>query len=144
MESQLSYFQIKEEDLPVLCQKLLDASSGKRKWMLQGDLGSGKTTLVKAFCQILGVKEEVSSPSYSLVNEYEGSLDGKVIRIFHIDLYRLNTIEEALGIGIEEYLEDESFCFIEWPELIRPIWPPESQEIKLIIEDNSHRKILFL
>ncbi|NNE29050.1 MAG: tRNA (adenosine(37)-N6)-threonylcarbamoyltransferase complex ATPase subunit type 1 TsaE [Saprospiraceae bacterium] len=136
--------QLQEKDLPVFCDQTLKGSVGIKKWMLQGDLGSGKTTLVKAFCKVLGVQEEVSSPSYSLVNEYEGVWEGETIRIFHIDLYRLESIEEALGIGIEEYLEGDSFCFIEWPDLIRPIWPHDSQEIKLLIEDESNRKILFL
>jgi tRNA threonylcarbamoyladenosine biosynthesis protein TsaE len=88
-------------------------------WLFEGDMGAGKTTLIKAVCQTLGAIGDFSSPTYSLANEYELSDDRG--RIFHLDLYRLREIEEALDIGIEEYLFAGSYCMVEWPGLIMPL-----------------------
>src|SRR5688572_24876530 len=80
---------------------------------LKGQLGAGKTTLTQMICEQLGVKEPVTSPTYTLVNEYEGG-SGK---IYHFDLYRLNKEEELEGIGFTEYLDSGNICLIEWPEI---------------------------
>lgn len=134
-----------ENDLPEIVSQLLDFADGRKKFTLSGDLGAGKTALVKAFCKRMGVDENVSSPTFSIVNQYsfKNETDDQAI-IHHMDLYRLRNVEEALDIGIEDYLYDEHFCFIEWPEIIEELLPPEVIHIKITILPNSNRKILFL
>jgi tRNA threonylcarbamoyladenosine biosynthesis protein TsaE len=127
-----------------VAKQLLAYGNKKRKFLFEGEIGAGKTTLIKAMCEALGVVDMVSSPTFSLVNEYEYSRNGKQCTLYHMDLYRLEDIEEALNIGIEEYLDNEAYCFIEWPELIEPILPEKAVRIKMEIIGDSSRKILFL
>ena len=89
----------------------------KRIALFVGEVGAGKTTLIKEVCQQLGVEDEVSSPTYSLVNEYRSD-EGT---IYHMDLYRLNSALEMYEAGIIEYLESDSICLVEWPDLVLPI-----------------------
>ncbi len=94
--------------------------TGQRVFVFYGEMGVGKTTFIKAVCAQLGVSDMVSSPTYALVNEYIG----ENVQVFHLDLYRLKNIQEALDIGIEEYLYDlapSTYCFIEWPQIIEPL-----------------------
>lgn len=93
--------------------------AGERKIILfEGGLGAGKTTTIKALCKYLQVKDATSSPTFSLINEYRTNSNQPV---YHMDLYRLHTIEEALDIGIEEYLDSGAYVLIEWPEKIKPL-----------------------
>ena len=126
-------------------QQILQWAGDRKVFTLTGDLGAGKTTLTQAICRELGVRGNVTSPTFSLVNEYT-YLDGKgreqVFR--HLDLYRLKSIEEALNIGIEDFLYDEDYCFIEWPEMIGPLLPEDAVNINITIIGDSSRKILLL
>ena len=97
-------------------------SKGNKMIAFKGDLGAGKTTLIKAICKKLGVEGSLSSPSFSLVNEYE-STGGTV---FHFDFYRLEVPEEALDFGVEEYFASNAYCLMEWPEKIGPYLPEET------------------
>lgn len=106
-----------ESELALVVAKLASLISKPCVILLKGDLGAGKTTFVKAFLKTHGVADQVSSPTYSVVNEYQLA-DGKA---YHIDLYRLNDTEEALDIGIEEYLDSGYFCLVEWPQIIEPL-----------------------
>lgn len=99
--------------------------------LLEGDLGAGKTTLIKSILKKLGSTDEVSSPTFSIVNEYETS-NGK---IFHFDLYRIKSTEEALDFGVEEYLDSKNYCFIEWPDVILDLLPEEFHRIKIKSEE---------
>ncbi len=124
--------------------KILLSLAGKRKkWCFYGDLGAGKTTFIKAICKYLNVVEGVTSPTYSLVNEYS-YIDDKTATtnyLYHLDLYRLKQIEEALDIGIEEYLYDSNYCFIEWAQIIEPILPAEVVTIHIEMLEDGRRKI---
>lgn len=125
--------------------KLQDALGIRRKVALYGDMGAGKTTLVNAFCTFLGVQEHTSSPTFSLINEYryvDG--DGMPSFVHHLDLYRLNRIEELLDIGMEDLLDDPWYCFIEWPQLAEPLLPPDTVKIQLEILSETARRILIL
>ncbi|MCL6295027.1 tRNA (adenosine(37)-N6)-threonylcarbamoyltransferase complex ATPase subunit type 1 TsaE [Gaetbulibacter sp. 2012CJ34-3] len=102
--------------------------------LFYGNMGVGKTTLIKAIVKILGSNDEVSSPTFSIVNEYETVNDV----IYHFDLYRINDIEEAYNFGIEDYLYSDHYKLIEWPEKIEPILFDEFDEI--FIEFNSENK----
>ena len=144
-----------KNDLPDAVNWLLVQANGRRKIMLYGDMGAGKTTFTKVFCQHFGVDSATSSPTFSLVNEYfysdtEGVLnaktkgkDGQKV-IHHLDLYRLKNLEEAMDIGIEDYLYDDSYCLIEWPHIIEPIMPDDVLKISIELIDDSMRKIVIL
>ena len=108
-------------ELPVAASQLLAACSGKKIFAFLGEMGSGKTTLIGAICAQLGVRDKVTSPTFAIVNEYFGKE-----KIFHFDLFRLKSLDEALDIGIEEYLSGEACCFIEWPQVIGPLLPEET------------------
>lgn len=116
------------DDLNSTAVQLLEFSAGCNIFLFEGDLGAGKTTLIKETCSLLGVKDNVSSPTFSIINEYLSS-DGP---LYHFDFYRLKDLEEALAVGIEDYFFSGYFCFIEWPELVIPILP--SEYIKIEIE----------
>jgi tRNA threonylcarbamoyladenosine biosynthesis protein TsaE len=108
---------------------------------LKGDLGTGKTTFVKAVCRQLQVIDDVSSPTFSIINTY---LTKSQQVIHHIDLYRLESHEELVQIGIDDYLHSGDLVFIEWPELIEPILPINTVKVELQHIDELARKIVIL
>lgn len=130
--------------LPTLMNHVFDALNGRRKVALYGEMGAGKTTFVQAICHHLGVHENATSPTYSLVNEY-GYKDsgGKEATIHHIDLYRLRNAREALDIGIEDMLHDDAYCFIEWPQIIEDMLPESVAKISIEVTGPQSRKILI-
>lgn len=107
-------------DLPSLALEVLqELQDAPHVWLFRGQMGAGKTTLSKELIKQLGVAASVQSPTFSLVNEYQ-SKDGQ--SIYHFDLYRLKNVQEALAIGIEEYLDSGNYCIIEWPEQAEDLW----------------------
>ncbi len=123
-------------ELPAVAAKLLEhVGPVPSVVLLKGDLGAGKTTLVQSLCKSLGTSDIATSPTFSLINEYP--LDSGVI--YHIDLYRLGTIEEALNIGLEEYLYSGNWCFIEWPQLIMPILDEPYWTVDISVVRDSER-----
>ncbi|MFK7807170.1 MAG: tRNA (adenosine(37)-N6)-threonylcarbamoyltransferase complex ATPase subunit type 1 TsaE [Saprospiraceae bacterium] len=137
--------EIKElTELDNVAQQLLAFASERKCFLLYGEIGAGKTTLVKKICEQLGVKEAANSPTFSLVNEYNYPTDTGQQLIYHIDLYRLDSLEEALDIGMEDYLYSGALCFVEWPELIAPVVPEDSVKIKISLSEDSIRKFIFL
>lgn len=139
------HFAQSENDLQGIVESLLNFAEGRKKFALTGDLGAGKTALVKAFCRRLGVRESVASPTFALVNEYAFlNENGHEEVIHHLDLYRLRNLDEAHEIGIEDYLYNENYCLIEWPEIIEELLPEDFIRIKIAILPDSCRKILFL
>lgn len=138
----VEYIAYSEADLPGAVDLLLRFAEGRRKIALTGGLGAGKTAFVKAFCRRMQVEDAVSSPTFALVNEYvyEGE-NGQEEPLFHLDLYRLRSIEEALGIGIEEYLDGPHYCLIEWPEIIVPLLPEDAVFVNIEVLDDQSRKV---
>ncbi|UOF94614.1 MAG: tRNA (adenosine(37)-N6)-threonylcarbamoyltransferase complex ATPase subunit type 1 TsaE [Bacteroides sp.] len=114
--------------------------SHNRLFLLYGDLGSGKTTLVKSICNILGVYGNVTSPTYSLINEYKRFNNDL---IYHCDMYRINKLQDAIDIGISDYIFSKSIVFIEWPEKIVSIISKDMKYISIDIDIESYnsRKI---
>lgn len=103
-----------------------------------GPMGAGKTTLISALCSKWNVKDPVSSPTFSIVNQYE--IHNKV-SLFHFDFYRLNSFEEALDIGVDEYLDSGSICLIEWGERIKSLLPKNINIIEVVLEQNNFRTL---
>ncbi len=130
-------------DLKKAAKVLLSFAGKRKKWCFYGDLGAGKTTFIKAIGQHLNIKEAITSPTYSLVNEYSylDTPTNTTHYLYHLDLYRLKQIEEALDIGIEEYLYDDNYCFIEWAQIIEPILPTEAILIRIEMMEDGRRKI---
>jgi len=106
--------------------------------LFYGAMGSGKTTLIKEISKQLGVQDVTSSPTFSLVNEYQSENEEL---IYHFDFYRINDEEEAYDMGIEEYFDNDAWCFVEWPEKVQNLLPLESSVIKLTINADSTRTI---
>ncbi len=106
--------------------------------LLVGDLGAGKTTLVKQLIQLLGSEDTGSSPSFSIINKYALTSEKD---IFHIDLYRVESAEEAFNLGIEEILYADNHCFIEWPQIIYDYIQSPYHIIKIEVDENNNRKI---
>ncbi|MCP4442254.1 MAG: tRNA (adenosine(37)-N6)-threonylcarbamoyltransferase complex ATPase subunit type 1 TsaE [Aureispira sp.] len=127
----------KLEDLDTVAQELLPTIKEYKKVVFNGEIGAGKTTLIKILCKLLGVEDATSSPTYSIINEYE-SAEGTV---YHIDLYRLKQEQEVFDIGLVELLEEEdSYFFIEWPELVLSWMPDKVLTINVeVAEDNSRQ-----
>ncbi len=121
------------DDLPEASELILNFAGPTKVWTFYGEMGAGKTTLIKALCEKLGVTDMVSSPTFSIVNEYATSA-GETI--FHFDFYRINTEREALDIGCEEYFYSGDYCFIEWPSRIPGLLPDQRLEIHIKEEDS--------
>ncbi|MFC2086168.1 tRNA (adenosine(37)-N6)-threonylcarbamoyltransferase complex ATPase subunit type 1 TsaE [Bacteroidota bacterium] len=103
-----------------------------------GDMGVGKTTFIKALCKELDVIDTVSSPTFSLVNEYKTKESNS---IYHFDFYRINSIEEVYDLGYEEYFYSGNICFIEWPELIEELMPENCLKVRILENQDGSRTI---
>jgi tRNA threonylcarbamoyladenosine biosynthesis protein TsaE len=114
------YESVGLKDLPDIAHGILNAYPEDRVFAFYGDLGAGKTTLIKALCQALGVTEEVTSPSFAIINEYDA---GGIDLVYHFDLYRIKKLVEVLDIGYEEYLYGGYYCFLEWADKIEELLP---------------------
>jgi tRNA threonylcarbamoyladenosine biosynthesis protein TsaE len=108
------------EELPLAAKKILDESNSEKIFVFKGEMGSGKTTLIKELCLQIGVISAMSSPTFSLINEYETN-SGEVV--YHFDFYRLEDEQEAFDYGYEDYFFSGNYCFIEWPEKIPNLIP---------------------
>ena len=103
-----------------------------------GKMGAGKTTFIKAICEVMGVKETVNSPTFSIVNEYEAA-DGRII--YHFDCYRITKTQEALDLGAEDYLYSGNLCFIEWSENMTPLLPDSLVNVDIEEQEDGKREI---
>lgn len=124
--------------LPAAAAEIISYSANSRIFLFYGDMGAGKTTLIKALCECLGTTEVVTSPTFSIVNEYIGAKN----RIFHFDFYRLKNESEALDMGYEEYFYSDAYCFIEWPEKIPNLLPDHYVKIQISVTGSNSRQIL--
>lgn len=116
-------------------QKVLEFAQNERFFIFEGDMGAGKTTFIKALAKALGVTEVVSSPTFSIVNEYEG----KDCIIYHFDFYRLKNLQEAYDIGYEEYFYSGNICLIEWPEKVEELLPEHYVKIEITTAGETER-----
>jgi tRNA threonylcarbamoyladenosine biosynthesis protein TsaE len=122
-----------------VAQSLMKKFGTKSVWAFHAPMGAGKTTLITALCKILGVQDRVNSPTFAIMNEYEGL--GKVI--YHMDWYRLENDGEARRAGVEMAMADSDYCFIEWPEKAINLIPEEALHIEIEILGPEHRRIFI-
>ena len=126
-------------DVDFIANQLIDNVETKIL-LFYGDMGVGKTTLIKAIVKALGSSDEVSSPTFSIVNEYELEND----KIFHFDLYRIKDLEEAYNFGIEDYIYSGNWILIEWPEKIEPILIDNYNQIELKLKSKNKRNLKII
>ena len=127
-----------EKALDKVALEIIRYSGQDRIWIFYGEMGSGKTTLIKAIAHQLNVDDNVHSPSFSIVNEYRNLNDDV---FYHFDFYRIENETEAMDIGIEEYLDSGDLCFIEWPQKIPSLLPDKFLKIEISITSNTSREI---
>jgi len=125
--------------LPATAQTLVNFAGSHKVFLFYGDMGAGKTTFIKALCAQLGVAEQVTSPTFSIVNEYNGTN----AQVYHFDFYRLKSQDEALDMGYEEYLYSENYCLIEWPEKIADLLPMHYVKVTIQVTDGQTRYFSF-
>jgi tRNA threonylcarbamoyladenosine biosynthesis protein TsaE len=119
-------------------RRFIDAIDNHTVFAFYGEMGAGKTTFIKAICEELGVHENITSPSFAIINEYDGA---NGMTIFHFDCYRLKNLREAYDLGAEEYFYSNSLCFIEWPEKIEELLPPGVVNISISVLEDGSREI---
>jgi tRNA threonylcarbamoyladenosine biosynthesis protein TsaE len=122
------------EDIGTVAKRILDYASSKTI-LFYGEMGTGKTTLIKSLVKLIGSTDDVSSPTFSIVNDYK--LKGS--SIYHFDLYRINDDEEALNFGFEDYLSTSNWVFIEWPQTILNLLPEDTNTIEISHNNNNSR-----
>ena len=127
-----------KRQLSSAAKKLLEHAGDSKIFAFYGSMGAGKTTIIKAICEVLGAIDIVSSPTFTLVNEYRTS---KGETLYHIDFYRIKKMEEVFDLGIEVYLSGDSYCFMEWPELVEEVLPAERVNVRITVDDNEQRTL---
>lgn len=134
----MKYIAKSAKEMEEVAQSLIKHMRESRIFVFNGRLGAGKTTLIQAMCRILGYNNEVTSPTFALINIYPTDVNGL---LYHMDLYRIESEEEALDLGIEEYLYDGSYCFIEWPDKIIDIIAEKYYIVDIDVSINQDRII---
>jgi len=124
--------------LEVSARRLIDQFPGDRVFAFYGKMGAGKTTFIQALCRVIGSGDNVTSPTFALINEYKTQDN---VSIFHFDFYRIKSIEEAFDLGYEDYFYSGNYCFIEWPEKIETLLPQNFVEVKIDVAENETRII---
>ena len=128
-------------ELKIVASALINAAQNEKIWIFQGQMGAGKTTLIKAIAQEFGVLDQVSSPTFGIVNHYENK-EGNAF--YHFDFYRVEDPAEALDIGIEEYFYSGNYCWLEWAENIEKFLPEDFFLIKIESISDFKRQVSFL
>ena len=124
--------------LPAIASEIISFATNSRIFLFYGDMGAGKTTLIKSLCECLGTAEPVTSPTFSIVNEYIGTKN----KIYHFDFYRLKNQTEALDMGYEEYFYSDAYCFIEWPKKIPDLLPAHYTRVTITVQADNSRHVI--
>ncbi|WP_199137306.1 tRNA (adenosine(37)-N6)-threonylcarbamoyltransferase complex ATPase subunit type 1 TsaE [Pedobacter sp. ASV12] len=122
-------------ELGIVAEQLLGFANGERFFVFEGDMAAGKTTFIKSLCQALGITDVVSSPTFSIVNEYESPAGP----VYHFDFYRLKNLQEAFDIGYEEYFYSGNYCLVEWPQKVAELLPDRYIKVAISITGNEQR-----
>jgi tRNA threonylcarbamoyladenosine biosynthesis protein TsaE len=136
----LSFASVTSEVLDEVAKDIISRLSDSKIILFYGEMGAGKTTLIKEICKQLDVTETMSSPTFSVVNEYHTTNNAI---IYHFDLYRIKNIEECFDLGMEEYIYSGHYCFIEWPEMALPLLPERYYRVHIKSEKDNTRSINF-
>ena len=128
------------DDHPRAARAFLAHIGQHRILAFYGSMGAGKTTFITAVCRELGVQDTVTSPTFTIVNEYR---DGEGEPVYHFDFYRINRLSEALDIGLYEYFDSGALCLVEWPEMIEELLPDDALKVQILVEDAETRTLLF-
>jgi tRNA threonylcarbamoyladenosine biosynthesis protein TsaE len=123
--------------LPDACKKLIDFAGNIKLFAFNAEMGAGKTTFIKQLCLVLGSQDNFSSPTYSIVNEYQSSKN----KIYHFDFYRIKTTEEIVKIGFDDYIFSGNYCFIEWPDLALSLLP--KPYLSIVIDHQQNNRYLY-
>jgi tRNA threonylcarbamoyladenosine biosynthesis protein TsaE len=126
------------KSLDKAAKKLIEQFPGQRVFAFYGKMGAGKTTFIQAVCRVLGTSDNVTSPTFALINEYKTKAGSS---IFHFDFYRIKDLEEAYDLGYEDYFYSGNYCLIEWPEKIETLLPQNYVEVKIEVQENGDRLI---
>jgi tRNA threonylcarbamoyladenosine biosynthesis protein TsaE len=124
------------EHIAEAAKQFVNAIGNHRVFAFYGHMGAGKTTFIKAICEELGVKDVITSPTFAIVNEYDGP-------IYHFDFYRIKRLEEVYDMGYEDYFYSGALCFIEWPELIEELLPTDAVKVSIREQENGTRTVEF-
>ena len=122
-------------DLTRVAETIIEELGDRRVVLLRGSMGAGKTTLVSRIAKCLGAEDTVTSPTFALVNQYEGVQ----MRIYHFDFYRIDRIEEVFDLGYEEYFYSDDLCLVEWPEKIEELIPDSVMEVRITVGEGEER-----
>jgi len=133
MEQELDLICPSPEELPEIAEKLLRFAGDYKVFLFYAQMGAGKTTLIKHLCKQLGSNDNFSSPTFSIVNEYNSPIG----KLYHFDLYRIKHLEELYDLGIEEYLDSGAYCFVEWPELLEQVLKEAFLKVSITTKGNS-------
>lgn len=126
-------------ELPMVAQAVIDSLQGRTVVVFRAEMGAGKTTLISRIVAQLGADDTVTSPTFALVNQYEGSEQ----RIYHFDFYRINRIEEVFDFGYEEYFYSGDLCLVEWPEKIEALIPDDAMVVRIEVGDDQQREFII-
>lgn len=121
-------------------KQFLNQNKKYKHFAFYGEMGAGKTTFIKELCGLLNSTDVVTSPTFSLINEYHTTTEDL---IFHFDFYRIKDIEEAFNIGYEDYFYSDHYCFVEWPELVEELLPDTMLKVRIKVLENGGREIVF-
>ena len=127
-------------ELPEVAKEFIDAMGNDRIFLFEGEMGAGKTTFIAEVCRLMGADDDFGSPTFSLVNEYA---DSEGNPIYHFDLYRIDSPQEALDMGAEEYFNSGEICLVEWPDRLGSLVPEEAKVVKIIVNPDGTRSLIF-
>ena len=143
MSQEVLQISFTHSELPAIAHQFWQWAYPSRVFAFSGTLGAGKTTFIHAICDMLGVQDAVSSPTFALINEYRFRLDGREETIYHMDWYRLRDANEAVDAGMDDALNESSaICFIEWPEKAEELLPANYVDVRLETVDEWTRQLI--
>lgn len=129
------------ENLPEAAREFASLMGDETVYAFRGEMGAGKTTFISALVKELGVEDDTAnSPSFAIINEYRSDTTAELI--YHFDLYRLESVEEALEIGIEDYFDSGALCLLEWPERVEPLLPDDTVEVEIRVNPDESRTLV--